>query len=245
MVAIVTGGNRGIGKAIVEELLKIDYTVVITSRSGMDDIKRLRDVYGKKVVFYPCDISFDDDRKRLSRFVDETYGSIDLLVNNAGVAPRERKDILEVTPEEFDYLLNINLKGTFFVTQELAPLLIKNKKARIVNISSMSAYTASVNRGEYCISKAGISMITKLFAARLAEHGVSVIEIRPGIIETDMTAKVKDKYEKLIADGITPINRMGQPEDVAKCVSSIALGNFDFCTGTVIDCDGGFNVRRL
>ncbi|MBQ8016436.1 MAG: SDR family oxidoreductase, partial [Clostridia bacterium] len=165
--------------------------------------------------------------------------------NNAGVAPKERKDILEISPEDFDFVADINLKGTFFVTQKFVPLLAKNKQSRIVNVSSMSAYTASVNRGEYCVSKAGISMITKLYAARLAEFGVSVIEIRPGIIETDMTAKVKEKYEKLIEGGITPIKRMGQPEDIAKCVASIANGNFDFCTGTVIDCDGGFNVRCL
>lgn len=245
MVAIVTGGSRGIGKAIVEELLKNNYSVIVTARNESDDIKNLRVSYEGKVFFVPCDISADEDRKKLFVFAQEAFGKIDLLVNNAGVAPRERKDILEITPEDFDFLTDINLKGTFFVTQELTPLLIKNGKSRIVNISSVSAYTASVNRGEYCISKAGISMITKLFAARLAEYGVSVIEIRPGIIETDMTSKVKEKYEKLIAEGITPINRMGQPEDVAKCVASVAQGNFDFCTGTVIDCDGGFNVRRL
>ncbi len=245
MVAIVTGGSRGIGLAVAEALLKINYSVIITARTESDGIKKLKEDFENKVYFVPCDISVEADRKRLLSFAQTNFGKIGLLVNNAGVAPRERKDILDITPEDFDYLTDINLKGTFFVTQELTPLLIENKRSRIVNISSMSAYTASVNRGEYCISKAGISMITKLFAARLAEHGVSVIEIRPGIIETDMTAKVKEKYEKLIAEGITPINRMGQPEDVAKCVASVAQGNFDFCTGTVIDCDGGFNVRRL
>lgn len=245
MVAVVTGGSRGIGKAIAEALLKINYCVVITARNKSDEIENLEKEYLGRVFFVPCDISTEADRRNLFSFVKESFGKLDLLVNNAGVAPRERKDILEITPEDFDYLTDINLKGTFFVTQELTPLLIANKKSRIVNISSVSAYTASVNRGEYCISKAGISMITKLFAARLAEYGVSVIEIRPGIIETDMTSKVKEKYEKLIADGITPINRMGQPEDVAKCIRSVAEGNFDFCTGTVIDCDGGFNVRRL
>lgn len=245
MVAIVTGGSRGIGRAIVESLLGINYTVIVTARNKSEDIIRLEEAFENKVFFVPCDISVEEDRKMLFDFAKSNFGQIDLLVNNAGVAPRERKDILEITPDDFDFLLDINLKGTFFVTQELSPLLIANEKSRIVNISSMSAYTASVNRGEYCISKAGISMITKLFAARLAEYGVSVIEIRPGIIETDMTSAVKEKYEKLIAEGITPINRMGQPEDVAKCVCSVALGNFDFCTGTVIDCDGGFNVRRL
>lgn len=245
MVAVVTGGSRGIGKAIAEELLKIDYSVIITARNRSSDIEELEKAYQGKVFFVPCDISKEEDRKKLTVFVKDNFGSFDLLVNNAGVAPKERKDILEITPEDFDYLTDINLKGTFFVTQEFTSLLIKNEKSRIVNISSMSAYTASVNRGEYCISKAGISMITKLFAARLAEYGVSVIEIRPGIIETDMTSKVKEKYEKLIADGITPIKCMGQPIDVARCVVSVAEGNFDFCTGTVIDCDGGFNVRIL
>lgn len=245
MIAVVTGGSRGIGKGIAEALLNKSFTVIVTARNKGTEIEELEKAYGNKILFVPCDISDNEDRKNLASFVKKNFGKLDLLVNNAGVAPKERKDILEITPEDFDYLTDINLKGTFFITQELAPLLIENEKSRIVNISSMSAYTASVNRGEYCISKAGISMITKLFAARLAEHGVSVIEIRPGIIETDMTAKVKEKYEKLIAEGITPISRMGKPEDVAKCVVAVAEGNFDFCTGTVIDCDGGFNVRRL
>ena len=242
---LITGGSRGIGRAIAEELLKKDFTVIVTARNESDETQKMKKQYADKFHFVPCDISSDESRKNLVSFVAENFGKLDLLVNNAGVAPRERKDILEITPDDFDFLTDINLKGTFFVTQEMTPLLIKNEKSRIVNISSMSAYTASVNRGEYCISKAGISMITRLFAARLAQYGVSVIEIRPGIIETDMTSKVKEKYEKLIAEGITPINRMGKPEDIAKCVVSVAEGNFDFCTGTVIDCDGGFNVRRL
>ena len=245
MTAVVTGGSRGIGKAITEELLKKDFTVIVTARSKSSEAKEMEKEYADKFIFFPCDISNPDNRNDLVSYIDKNFGKLDLLVNNAGVAPRERKDILEITTDDFDYLMDINLKGTFFLTQVLTPLLIKNEKSRIVNISSMSAYTASVNRGEYCISKAGISMITKLFAARLAEYGCSVIEVRPGIIETDMTSKVKEKYEKLIAEGITPINRIGQPLDVAKCVVSVAEGNFDFCTGTVIDCDGGFNVRRL
>ena len=245
MVAVVTGGSRGIGEAIVRSLIESDFTVVATARSESTETDEMKKEYGDKFNFVPCDISDSDSRNNLKSFVEDKFGKLDLLVNNAGVAPRERKDILEITPDDFDFLMDINLKGTFFVTQEFAPLLIKNEKSRIVNISSMSAYTASVNRGEYCISKAGISMITKLFASRLAEYDVSVIEIRPGIIETDMTSKVKEKYEKLILEGITPIKRMGQPEDIAKCVVSVAQGNFDFCTGTVIDCDGGFNVRCL
>ncbi len=245
MTAVITGGSRGIGLGIAKEILKMGFTAILTARKESEEVDELKEKYGEKVVFMPCDISDINSIENLVSSVKETFGKIDLLVNNAGVAPKVRKDILEITPEDFDYLADINLKGTFFVTQKFAPLLIENGGGRIVNISSMSAYTASVNRGEYCISKAGISMMTKLYAARLAEYGISVLEIRPGIIETDMTSKVKEKYEKLIAGGITPIKRMGQPEDIGKCVASIAQGNFDFCTGTVIDCDGGFNVRCL
>ena len=244
MNAVVTGGTRGIGRGIAEELLKNGFSVLVTSRNE-NGFEELKNTYGDKVCFYPCDVSDISSIEKLVAFAEEKFGSVDVLVNNAGVAPKERRDILEITTDDFDYLLDINLKGTFFVSQKFVPLLIKNEKSRIVNISSMSAYTASVNRGEYCISKAGISMTTKLFAARLAEHGVSVIEVRPGIIETDMTSGVKEKYEKLISEGITPIKRMGQPEDIGRCVLSVAQGNFDFCTGTVIDCDGGFNVRIL
>ena len=245
MVAVITGGTRGIGLGIAKTLLKNGFSVVVSARKISEEIENLKEEYCGKVHFVSCDISSEADIENLASEVKEKFGTFDLLVNNAGVAPNERKDILEITPEDFSQVVDINLKGTFFVTQRLAPLLIENKGGRIVNISSMSSYTASLNRGEYCISKAGISMTTKLFAARLAEYGVSVIEIRPGIIETDMTAKVKEKYESMIADGLTPIKRMGQPEDIAKCVLSIAKGNFDFCTGTVIDCDGGFNVRVL
>lgn len=245
MVAVVTGGSRGIGLATVKQLLKDGSEVVAVSRNRSPQLEALAEEYKNKLDFFRADVSDTEDAVKLAAYLEEKYGKIDLLVNNAGVAPKERKDILEITPEDFDYVLNINLKGMFFITQKLVPLLVENGGGRIVNISSMSAYTASVNRGEYCISKAGISMATKLFAARLAQDGISVIEIRPGIIETDMTAKVKEKYEKLIDEGITPIRRMGQPEDIAKCVSAVAAGNLDFCTGTVIDCDGGFNVRCL
>lgn len=243
MTAVITGGSRGIGLGIAKELLRIGYTVIITARKRSDEIQSLQLQYPLKVFFKVCDISVMQCIEDLADSVKNEFGKIDLLVNNAGVAPKERKDILEISPKEFDYVLDINLKGTFFVTQKFVPLM--NNKSRIVNISSMSAYTASLNRGEYCISKAGISMITKLYAARLAEYGISVFEVRPGIIETDMTSKVKEKYEKMIDEGLTPIKRMGKPEDIGKCVLSIAEGNFDFCTGTVIDCDGGFNVRCL
>ena len=245
MVAVITGGSRGIGLGIAKELLKENFDVILVARKKSEDVEELRTRYGDRVSFCPYDISDGKSIETLVAYADAKFGKIDVLVNNAGVAPKERKDILEITGEDFDDVVNINLKGTFFVTQKFVPLLRKSESSRIVNISSMSSYTASVNRGEYCISKAGISMITKLFAVRLAEFGISVIEIRPGIIETDMTSKVKEKYDKLIEDGITPIRRMGKPEDIGKCVVSIAKGNFDFCTGTVIDCDGGFSVRSL
>ncbi|NMP37969.1 MAG: 3-ketoacyl-ACP reductase [Clostridiales bacterium] len=245
MVAVVTGASRGIGAATVKALLDDGFCVVGSSRKESDTVGELKSAFPDRFDFVPADISNPESIEALVCFVREKYGSLDLLVNDAGVAPRSRKDILEISPEDFDSVLDINLRGTFFVTQKFAPLLIKNGRARIVNISSVSAYTASVNRAEYCVSKAGISMLTKLFAARLAEHSVSVLEIRPGIVETDMTACVKEKYDKLIADGVTPINRMGQPSDIAGCVRAVARGDFDFCTGTVIDCDGGFNVRRL
>ncbi len=245
MTAVITGGSRGIGLGIAKELLKNGFTVVLSARNEGTELEEIKKEYCDRVVFVPCDISDIGDIENLVGVVEEKFGKIDLLVNNAGVAPKERKDILELMPEDFDFVTDINMKGTFFVTQKFVPLLKANGSARIVNVSSMSAYTASVNRGEYCISKAGISMITKLFAARLAEYGISVIEIRPGIIETDMTAKVKEKYERMIENGVTPIKRMGKPEDIGKCVAAIAKGDFDFCTGTVIDCDGGFNVRCL
>ncbi len=245
MVAVVTGGTRGIGLAIAKALIAKNFSVIISSRSIGEEAKKMIEEYPENAFFFSADISNESDINALVSFAKDKFGAIDLLVNNAGVAPKERKDILEITSGDFDYVTDINLKGTFFVTQKFVPLLAESGNARIVNISSMSAYTASVNRGEYCIAKAGISMITKLFAARLADMGISVIEIRPGIIETDMTAKVKEKYEAMIADGITPIKRMGKPEDVAKCVAAVAEGNFDFCTGTVIDCDGGFSVRCL
>lgn len=245
MVAVITGGTRGIGAGIAKVLLENGFSVVLSARNESEELKALKEEYGDKVTFVSCDISKTDDIKKFASDVKEKFGKIDLLVNNAGVAPKERKDILEITPEDFDAVVDTNMKGTFFVTQNFVPLLVENGGGRIVNISSMSSYTASLNRGEYCISKAGISMTTKLFAARLAEYGISVIEIRPGIIETEMTAKVREKYEKMIADGLTPIKRMGRPEDIGKCVLSVAQGNFDFCTGTVIDCDGGFNVRVL
>ena len=199
-----------------------------------------------------ADVSSDADRAGLVKAVKDEFGRCDMLVNNAGVAPLKRVDLLEATEESFDRVLGINLKGPYFLTQLVAKWMIEQQKAvsrtgayRIVNIGSMSSYTSSPARGEYCISKAGVSMMTMLYADRLAEFGIGVFEIRPGIIETDMTSVVKEKYDKLIAEGITPIKRWGQPEDVAKAVSAIAEGKLDFSTGQVINVDGGFHLRRL
>ena len=175
----------------------------------------------------------------------EQQEKIDLLVNCAGVAPKVRQDMLQINEEDFDYVLNINQKGTFFVSQAAANIMKEQNSGRIVFISSLSSYTASVERAEYCISKASISMYTKLFAARLAEFGIGVFEVSPGVIETDMTKCVKGKYETLIDGGLTPIKRMGEPDDVACAVEAAASGKLDFCTGTVIHADGGFSVRRL
>ncbi len=245
MVALVTGGSRGIGLAVVKALLQKGFTVVAAARRESEALKALKTEYAARLFFYSVDISLPASRQALLSFVTERFGALQLLVNNAGVAPRVRKDILELAPEDMDAVLDVNLKGTFFVTQAFAPLLIKGAPARIVNISSMSAYTASVNRGEYCIAKAGVSMITKLFAARLAGAGVAVLEVRPGIIATDMTAPVHEKYQNLISNGLTPVPRMGRPEDVAACVAAAADGSLDYCTGMGFDCDGGFSVRTL
>ncbi len=242
MFAVVTGGNRGIGLAVVKKLIASGYRCLVAARTITDEIKKLAD--NGTVEFIACDISSVDSREKLNERLNKEE-KIDLLVNCAGVAPKVRKDMLEISEEEFDYVLDINQKGTFFVSQMTANIMKKQNSGRIVFISSLSSYTASTERAEYCISKASISMFTKLFAARLAEYGISVFEVSPGIIETDMTKCVKGKYENLIDNGLTPIKRMGQPEDVANAVFAAASGNLDFCTGTVINADGGFSVRRL
>ncbi|MCL2420625.1 MAG: 3-ketoacyl-ACP reductase [Defluviitaleaceae bacterium] len=240
-VAVVTGATRGIGNSIAQNLEDLGYIVVYASTS-------MPEVFPKKGTAIICDISDANARQHL---LDETlakFGRVDLLVNNAGVAPTVRMDILETTIESFERLMRINLEGTFFMCQLFANQMVKQPSDcayRIINIASISSYTSSVARGEYCISKAGISMVTQLFADRLAEHGIGVFEIRPGIIMTDMTAGVKDKYAKLIDEGLTPIKRFGQPQDVADAVIAIAEGRFDFCTGQVFNVDGGFHIRRL
>lgn len=237
--AVVTGARRGIGLKVAQKLKEEGYNVVraALSEDSAED-------------YFQCDISLEKDRRALLDFVTQKYGRVDLLVNNAGIAPKVRKDILEINEESFDALIDVNLKGTFFMCSLFASAMIEAKRKedytpRIVNVSSVSAYAVSVERAEYCVSKAGISMVTKLFAVRLAEEGIPVFEVRPGIISTDMTAKVKDKYDKLIAQGITPVKRWGTPDDVADCVLAAASGKLDFGTGTVLNADGGFHLRRL
>jgi NAD(P)-dependent dehydrogenase (short-subunit alcohol dehydrogenase family) len=206
---------------------------------------------GARCEFAPGSIAEAPVRNSIVELAKARFGRCDLLVNNAGTAPLKRMDILEAAEESFDRVLGINLKGPYFLTQLVANWMIEQRKAdphrplRIVNIGSISAYTSSPSRGEYCISKAGVAMMTKLYADRLAEYDIGVFEISGGIIETDMTRVVKEKYDKLIAEGLTPIRRWGQPGDLAKVVGAIAEGRLDFSTGSVINVDGGFHLRRL
>lgn len=249
--ALITGGRRGIGFGIAKELALHKYNIIIVSRSDASKEKKEIERTGAKCLAYTADISKTGERKELLVKLKKDIPKIDLLVNNAGIAPRNRADILEATEESFDEVIAVNLKAPYFLTQLIAGWMIEVKKKaknytpRIINISSISSYTSSTNRGDYCISKAGISMMTKLYADRLAEFGIPVFEIRPGIIATDMTKNVKKKYDKLIANGLTPIKRWGTPEDVAKTVVAAAEGYLPFSTGQVLDVDGGFHLRRV
>ena len=253
--ALVTGGSRGIGKGIVLALAGIGYDVAINhfdpDDSAAEQTAAEVRALGRKCRTWKGDVSRAEDRAALLRNVRREFGRINLLVNNAGVAPTMRADILEATEESFDRVMSINLKGPYFLTQAVANWMIAEYRAdpdeflAIVNISSVSAYASSTARGEYCISKAGVSMATTLWADRLAEFGINVYEIRPGIIATDMTAAVTEKYDRLIADGLTPIKRWGAPEDIGRAVAAIASGSFPFSTGEVFNLDGGFHLRRL
>ena len=241
-VALVTGASRGIGRAIALDLAR-DHEVVATYRGSEDAAKSLEAESGARI--FRCDIASGEDRANLLDFCFETFGRLDLLVNNAGIAPRERRDLLEASEESFDEVVSTNLKGPYFLTQAAARRMLPQGKGRIVFVTSISAYTSSTNRGEYCVSKAGLSMTVQLFADRLAAEGIGVYEIRPGIIQTDMIAKVKGKYEKLAEEGLLPQGRLGLPEDIAAAVRAIAEGRLDYSTGQVLDVDGGFHLRRL
>ena len=238
----MTGASRGIGRAIALELAKT-HRVIATYRSRRDAAESLAAEAGVDVR--RSDVASNEDRTALVEYVRASYGRLDVLVNNAGIAPRERRDMLEATEASFDELIATNLKGPHFLTQALAPMMIEQRRGRIVFVTSISSYTASVNRAEYCISKAGLSMSVALYAQRLARHGVQVFEIRPGIVRTDMVAAVEKSYEERIAGGLLPQARMGEPEDVARAMRAVADGLLDYSTGQVIDVDGGFHLRAL
>jgi 3-oxoacyl-[acyl-carrier protein] reductase len=251
---LVTGASRGIGRAIALQLAAAGWDVGIgfaRNHAAAEETRRAVAAAGRRAVLCPGDLASAADREAILRAMRDGLGRLDALVNNAGAPPRVRADLLESTEESFDEVLAANLKGPYFLTQAAARWMIEIRKLHadrplhIVNISSISEHTASVNRGEYCLAKAGMGMMTRLYAARLAEFEIRVNEVRPGIIATDMTAGVKEKYDRLIAGGLTPIRRWGQPEDVARAVAAILSGGFDFTTGGVFDVDGGFGLRTL
>lgn len=251
--ALVTGASRGIGLAIARQLGLDGMNVVMVATGSREKnasaIEGLENE-GITVGYVQADISKHDDRLRIVSEAVSLFGRIDVLVNNAGVAPLQRADLLEMTEESFDRVVGINTKGNMFLTQAVARQMISQepldgRKGVIINISSCSSVVSSVNRGEYCVSKAGISMLTTLYADRLAPEGILVHEVRPGVIDTDMTSTVHGKYNKLIDEGVFPIARWGKPEDVANAVSALASDKFMYTTGNYIDVDGGFHIRRL
>lgn len=251
--ALVTGGSRGIGLSIVKELGLNGYRVALMATRPEEEYPESTEILRKAGVDYfwfSGDISNSEDRKRVVSQALEALGTFDVLVNNAGVAPKVRADLLTMTEESFDYVIGTNTKANMFMTQAVALQMMKqplhgDKRGTIINISSCSAEVSSVNRGEYCVSKAGISMLTKLYADRLASDRIFVYEIRPGVIRTDMTSKVEEKYTDLIKQGVFPIARWGTPEDVAKAVRAFCSDDFCYTTGNYIDVDGGFHIRRL
>jgi 3-oxoacyl-[acyl-carrier protein] reductase len=255
--ALVTGGSRGIGRGIVLALARAGWAVTFSFRAAAAAAQAVAaeiDLAGGQAQAVQADIRRADDRLRLLETVRTRFGRLDLLVNNAGMAPRQRVDILELGEASYDEVMDTNLKGPFFLTQAAARVMLRQKDAEtipkpptamIINIGSLSANTSSTTRAEYCLSKAGVSMMTALFADRLASAGILVYEVRPGLIETDMTAGVFDKYERMIADGLLPLQRWGQPEDVARAVTALADGVLPYSTGEVIHIDGGFHLRRF
>jgi NAD(P)-dependent dehydrogenase (short-subunit alcohol dehydrogenase family) len=258
-IAVVTGGSRGIGRAIVQDLASAGWTVVfsyLSNSAAADEVLNAVQAASPQsacpVVAVQADIALSHDRERLVNAILDAQGGIDLLVNNAGMGPRQRTDLLEVSEGSFEEVMATNLKGPFFLTQRIARIMVEQvrsgnagRQPKIINIGSMSAYTSSTNRGEYCLSKAGMGMLTALFADRLAPDGILVYEVRPGIIATDMTAVAREKYDRLIKDGLLPIHRWGSPSDVSRAVVALAEGILPYSTGEVINVDGGFHLRRL
>lgn len=253
-VALVTGGARGIGRGIAEALAADEFNLAINgvreSEKAADAVKSLEH-RGAEVLYCRGDVSSADDRKAVVEAVRERFGRLDVLVNNAGVAPYSRTDLLEATEESFVRLMRINLKGPYFLTQLVARWMIEQRQKNaefsgvIVNVSSVSATEASVNRGDYCVSKAGLAMATQLWAARLADYGIAVYEVRPGVVRTDMTEGVAEKYDRLIAGGLTVERRWGTPEDVGRAVAVLARGELTYATGNILRVDGGLTLRRL
>ncbi|MCC6287089.1 MAG: 3-ketoacyl-ACP reductase [Chitinophagaceae bacterium] len=253
-VALITGGTRGIGFGIATQLAREGFNIAVNGTRPEDAVQTAIDelkASGAAVIYCRGSIASATDRENMIRNTREHYGALHILVNNAGIAPRERKDILDATEESYDEVMSTNLKGCYFLTQKAANWMIEQKQQDkdfngcIINVSSISATVASVNRGEYCLSKAGLSMATQLFAVRLGEYNIPVYEVRPGIIRTDMTAGVKEKYDKLISEGLCVQKRWGEPEDVARAVAALAKGSFLYSTGQVIMVDGGMTIPRL
>ena len=253
-VALVTGASRGIGRAIAIELGRLGYAVVVNYVNRSDAAKKVvEDVTsaGGVAIAVQGNVALADDRKALTQRTLDSFGRIDVLVNNAGITSLDRKDVLEATEKSWDMVFAVNLKGPFFLSQLVAGEMIAQIRrqeindGKIINVSSISAYTVSVNRADYCMTKAAMGMMTRLFAQRLADEGINVFEICPGVIESDMTASVKEKYDRLIAQGLWPIRRWGKPEDVARAVAAIVSDYFPFTTGSRIDVDGGFHIKAL
>lgn len=253
-VALVTGGTRGIGLGIARCLARTDFDLALCGtreESAVNDVLEELRRLGAMVHYFQADIGERKARSGLVLKIQEQIGRMHLLVNNAGVGPRERKDVLQASEESFEWVLRVNLQGPYFLTQAVANWMIDQKRSTpdfmgcIINITSISATTASVNRGEYCVSKAGLAMATSLWAVRLAEYGIPVYEVRPGIIRTDMTAGVQARYDKLIAEGLLLQPRWGMPEDVGRAVVMLARGDMPYSTGQVLMVDGGFSIKRL
>ena len=253
-VALITGGSRGIGYGIAMQLAANGFDIAVNGirePEAVSGVLKDLELAGARVLYCRGDVSLAADREKIIEQVNQYFGKLHVLVNNAGVAPKERRDILQTSEESFDRLIATNLKSTYFLTQQVANWMIAQKKedpsfsGSIINISSVSATVASVNRGEYCVSKAGVSMVTQLFAVRLGEFDIGVYEVRPGVIFTDMTAGVKEKYDSLIREGLTVQQRWGYPEDVGKAVSALALGSFAYSTGQVIMVDGGITLPHF
>ncbi len=252
--AFVTGGSRGIGLAIAEKLCKQGYDVAINGVRGEESVQEVLEELrssGTNVIYCQGDIGSDEDRAKIVEKLKREFGRLNVLVNNAGVAPKQRLDPLKASTESFDRLIRINLKGPYFLTQAIAGWMADQKKetadfeGSIINIGSISATVVSPDRGDYCISKAGLAMHNLVWAVRLAEFGIPVYEVRPGVIRTDMTSAVTEKYDKLIAEGLTVQPRWGTPDDVGKAVLALVRGDFPYSSGEVIMVDGGLTINRL